>query len=97
VGATIVGTTLWLTKWSAQEVGTFNPGTNTFTPVFGTSDLAGGLAFDAANSILWVGLRGGTVEAWNLDTSPPTLFAGSGVQPFGAIGDTIDGVAFFAD
>jgi hypothetical protein len=95
VGATFVGSTLWLTKWGAQQVGTFDPGTNTFTPVFTTApNNAGGLAYDAANNLLWVGRQGGMVEAWSLDGPTPTLVAGSGTQPFGAISDTIDGVAF---
>ena len=94
VGATFVGPTLWLSKWSAQQVGTFNPGTNSFTPVFSTASLAGGLAYDSSNNLLWVGRQGGDLEAWSLDGAVPALVAGSGTQPFGPIGDTIDGVAF---
>jgi hypothetical protein len=95
VGATFVGPTLWLTKWGAQQVGTFDPGTNTFTSAFSTApNNAGGLAYDAANNLLWVGRQGGMVEAWSLDGLVPTLVAGSGTQPFGPIADTIDGVAF---
>ena len=94
VGATFVGPTLWLTKWGAQQVGTFDPGANTFTSMFGTApNNAGGLAYDAANNLLWVGRQGGMVEAWSLDGPVPTLLAG-GTQPFGPIDDTIDGIAF---
>jgi hypothetical protein len=92
VGATFVGSTLWLTKWSAMQVGTFDPTTNTFTPMFSTATNAGGLAYDAANNLLWVGRLGGWVEAWDLDTL--TIVPGSAFQPFGAIPDTIDGLAF---
>ncbi len=94
VGATFVGNTLWITKWSAQLVGTFDPNTNTFTPMFSTATNAGGLAYDAANNILWVGEQGGLVQAWDLSVGPPVIIAGSQVQPFGNISDTVDGLAF---
>jgi len=97
VGATYVwpADQLWISKWGAQQVGTFDPGTNTFTPVFTTPDLAGGLAYDIERGILWVGLRGGTVQAYDL-LDGAAFIAGSAHTPFGAadIGDTVDGLAF---
>jgi hypothetical protein len=92
VGATFVGNTLWITKWSQRLVGTFDPNTNTFMPKFSTATNAGGLAWDKANNILWVGEQGGLVQAWDLGTL--TIIPGSQFQPFGAIPDTIDGLAF---
>ncbi len=93
VGATFVGNTLWITKWGARQVGTFTPATNTFTPMFTTPTNAGGLAYDAANNILWVGRQGGIVEAVDLGTLK--VIPGSAFKPFGDIDfDTIDGLAF---
>jgi hypothetical protein len=91
-GATFVGDTLWLSTWGGQQVGTFNPGSNTFTPMFGLPTHGGGLAYDAVGNILWVGRGGGTVEAWDLNTL--TVIPGSAFKPFGDIPDTIDGLAF---
>jgi uncharacterized repeat protein (TIGR01451 family) len=85
------GGTLWITHWAAQQVGTFDPATNTFTPMFSTPSAAGGLAYDPSNNILWVGLGGGFVQAYDLSTLTPT---GSSIQPFGPIPDTVDGLAF---
>ncbi len=95
VGATFVADTLWITKWSAAQVGTFDPTTNTFTSMFTTSTVAGGLAYDSANNILWVGRGGGFVEAWDLDSM--TLIQGSTIKPFGDILNTIDGLALILD
>jgi uncharacterized repeat protein (TIGR01451 family) len=92
VGMAFVGSTLWITKWGAHQVGTFDPATNTFTPMFTTATNAGGLAYDPEYDILWVGRGGGTVEAWDLGTL--TLIAGSAFRPFGNISNTIDGLAF---
>src|SRR4029079_7434934 len=94
VGATFVGGTLWITKWSSRQVGTFDPATNTFTPKFNTDANAGGLAYDPKHNLLWVGLSGGVVEAWDLATL--TLVPGSEFKPFGDIRDKIDGLAFTA-
>ena len=98
VGATFVwpADELWITKWNGQQVGTFDPGTNTFTSVINTSARAGGLAYDIERGILWVGLQGGTVQAYDL-TAGAALIAGSQHIPFGPIGDTVDGLAFIAD
>ncbi len=98
IGATFVwpADQLWITKWNAKQVGTFDPGTNTFTSVFGTGANAGGLAYDIERGILWVGHQGGAVRAFDL-TAGAALIAGSGHMPFGVIDDTVDGLAFIAD
>ena len=82
-----------ITKWGAQQVGTFDPDTDTFTPVFETTANAGGLAYDIERGILWLGLQGGLVQAYDL-TAGAALIAGSQHMPFGAIGPTVDGLAF---
>jgi len=95
VGMALVGSTIWITHWSAHQVGTWDPNTNTFTPVFLTPDDAGALAYDPSSDLLWVGQLGGLVIPYNL----------AGVQQgpgFDAIGpflpevsiDTVDGLTF---
>jgi hypothetical protein len=84
------GTAIWISKWNGQTVGTWDPSTNTYTPVFNTPANAGGLAYDQVNNVLWVGLEGGLVIPYN--TFGVQL--GPGFQPFGAIPDTVDGLAF---
>jgi len=45
VGATIAEGNIWITDWAAQQVGTWDPGMNTFTAVVSTSpNNAGGLS-----------------------------------------------------
>ncbi len=89
-GMTLVGNTIWITQWSAQKVGTWNPSTNTFTMKFATPANAGGLAYDSVNGILWVGLQGGSVVPYDLNGNQQ----GPGFSPFGAITDTVDGLEF---
>jgi hypothetical protein len=89
VGITDVNGTIWITHWGARQVGAFNPGTDTFTPMFTTSDVAGALAFDPASQILWVG-GSNRVSAYTLSG---TLL--SSYEPFSSA-DTIDGLAFVA-
>jgi Bacterial Ig-like domain (group 3) len=89
-GMTFVGNTIWITQWSAREVGTWDPGTNTFTMKFATPANAGGLAYDPVNGILWVGLQGGSVVPYDLNGNQQ----GPGFSPFGAITDTVDGLEF---
>jgi hypothetical protein len=84
---------IWITHWGAGQVGTWDPATNTFTPQFSTPAVAGGLAWDAGNSVLWVGLGGGSVIPYHLDGTPYN----AGFQPFGPIGDTVDGLEFIGD
>lgn len=81
---------IWITKWSARQVGTWDPDTNLFTPRFTTPDLAGGLAWDSERNVLWVGQRGGLVVPYRLNGTPYN----AGFQPFGSIPDTIDGLEF---
>lgn len=81
---------IWITKWGGRQVGTWDPATNTFTPRFTTPANAGGLAWDSARSVLWVGLGGGRVVPYRLNGTPYN----AGFQPFGPIPDTIDGLEF---
>jgi hypothetical protein len=81
---------IWITKWSARQVGTWDPATNTFTARFTTPDRAGGLAWDPEREVLWVGLRGGRVAPYRLNGTPYN----AGFLPFGATSDTIDGLEF---
>ena len=99
VGATFVwpADELWITKWIGRQVGTFDPATNTFTPVFPTATNAGGLAYDIERGILWVGEQGGLVQGYDLTGGAPVLIAGSQHQPFGPIDETVDGLAFVPD
>ncbi len=90
VGMALVGSTIWITHWSAMQVGTWDPGTNTFTLVFSTPSNAGALAFDPINDLMWVGLQGGNVVPYTLGG----IALNGGFQPFGAIPDTIDGLTF---
>jgi hypothetical protein len=93
VGMAHVGGEIWVSKWADQQVGRWDPSTNIFTPVFGTPDLAGMLAYDPFDSILWVGLRGGLVIPYTLGG----VALNAGFQPFGAINDTIDGGVFIGE
>lgn len=95
VGMALVGSTVWITNWGAHQVGTWDPATNTFTPVFTTPDLAGALAYDPDSGILWVGQLGGNVVPYTL----AGLALNAGFQPFSFLGagvqiDTIDGLTF---
>jgi hypothetical protein len=92
VGITFVGNTIWITKWAGQQVGTWDPTTNTFTMKFATPANAGGLAYDPVNGTLWVGLQGGLVVPYDPTTG---LAKGSGFSPFGGLGgDTVNGLEF---
>jgi hypothetical protein len=99
VGMTVVtglssGPQIWITKWNAQQVGIWDPATNTFTSVFSTTPRnAGALAWDPTANVLWVGLQGGEVVPYN--TTGTQL--GPSFKPFGDILATIDGLAFIPD
>ncbi len=90
VGMTFAAGDLWITDWADQRVGTWVP--NVFTPVLSTAGLgnAGGLAFDPIDSVLWVGTAGGQVTPFSLAGDQ----LGPSFMPFGAISDTVDGLAF---
>ena len=90
IGITFAGNQLWISCWEAQQVGTWNPATNTFTPKFTVGTYAGGLAYDAANGILWVARLTGWVEPFDVDGN----LLGPGFQPFGPMANTIDGLEF---
>jgi hypothetical protein len=95
VGLALVGSTMWATHWGAHQVGTWDPSSNVFTPVFSTPDDAGALAYDPGAGILWVGQLGGMVVPYDL--------LGNQLGPgFNAIAplnlgvpiDTVDGMTF---
>ena len=93
VGMAFVGSTIWITHWAGQQVGTWDPNTDTFTPVFTTPSNAGGLAYDPVANLIWVGLQGGNVVPYTL----AGVALNGGFQPFGQISDTIDGLAFLGE
>ena len=96
VGMALVGSTIWITDWNDAQVGTWDPGTNIFTPVFSTPDLAGALAYDPFSKILWVGQAGGMILPYDLTGT----LLGPGFNPIvNALGpnvtiDTVDGLTF---
>jgi len=93
VGIATDGTTIWISKWDDRQVGTWDPTTNTFTPIFTTPSNAGALAWDTANGVLWVGMEGGSVIPYSATGEQ----LGNGFSPFGDLsGDTVDGLAFVA-
>ena len=93
VGMSFVTGNIWITHWSARQVGVWDPITNVFTAIFSTPTNAGGLAYDSTNGILWVGLAGGSVVPYTLGGTA----LNAGFQPFGPTGDTIDGLAFLGE
>lgn len=91
IGITLIEGEIWITKWTAQQVGTWDPDSNTFIPVFSTSpNNAGGLAYDADSGVLWVGTQGGSVTPYDLDGN----VIGESFTPFGDIPNTIDSLEF---
>jgi len=90
VGMASDGVNIWISKWTQRQVGTWDPTTNTFTPVFSTPNDAGALAWDTQNGVLWVGMDGGFVIPYNAAGQQ----LNAGFQPFGADVDTVDGLAF---
>ena len=93
VGMALVGSQLWITNWQNRQVGTWDPNTNIFTPVFTVPDLAGALAYDPDSNILWVGQAGGLVAPYSLTGT----LLGPGFRPFGVISNTIDGLTFLGE
>ena len=70
------------------------PGTNTFTFKFSTPALAGGLAYDPFDDIMWVGMSGGTITPYSLTG----VQLGPTIHPFGpGVTNTIDGLAFLGE
>jgi hypothetical protein len=93
VGMSYVGGQIWITHWVGQQVGIWDPTTNTFTPEFNTPSNAGGLAYDPSTGIMWVGLQGGDVVPYTLTGTA----LNGGFFPFGTISDTIDGLAVLGE
>ncbi|MGE5824047.1 MAG: YncE family protein [Bacteroidota bacterium] len=96
VGMALVGSTIWITHWSAHQVGTWDPSTNTFTSMFTTPDNAGALAYDPGSNLLWVGQLGGNVIPYSLAgvAQGPGFNALAGFLPAGTSIDTVDGLTF---
>ena len=94
VGITQVGSQIWISDWSSGDVGTWDPGTNTFTPVFNAGFGVGALAWDSEDGILWAGNASGLVVPYSLTGTQ----LGAGFDPFdgGNPGGTIDGLAFIS-
>jgi hypothetical protein len=90
VGMASDGVNIWISNWDNRQVGTWDPTTNTFTPVFNTPNDAGGLAWDVQNGVLWVGMEGGTVIPYSATGQQ----LGPGFSPFGSINGTVDGLVF---
>ncbi len=90
VGMASDGVKIWISKWDDRQVGTWDPSTNIFTPVFSTPDDAGALAWDLQNHVLWVGMSGGSVIPYSATGKQ----VGKGFHPFGNISNTVDGLAF---
>jgi hypothetical protein len=100
VGMALIGTEIWISKWGGRSIGTWDPATNTYTQMadlngVGQGTNVGALAYDPFDDILWVGRQEGWVEAYDFSTL--TLIDGSAFQPFGAMPDTIDGLAFLGE
>ncbi len=99
VGMALVNGQIWISKWSNRQIGIWDPVGNTFTFQFasggGLNNLlnTGALAFDPINQILWVGSQGGKVTPFDLLGNQ----LGASFLPFGAIGDTIDGLTFLGE
>ena len=89
VGMASDGAKIWISKWGEQQVGTWDPTTNIFTPVFSTPSAAGALAWDLKNHVLWVGLSSGLVVPYSANGTQ----LGNGFTPFGS-NETVDGLAF---
>lgn len=97
VGMALVGSTIWITHWENLQVGTWDPLTNIFNPVFNTPQFAGALAFDPSSDLLWVGQLGGQIIPYSLTG----VQQGPGFNPIannpafnGFPVDTIDGLTF---
>ena len=99
VGMAHVNGVIWISKWGAREVGTWDPLTNTYTKKFDTDGLlgvngnAGGLAYDPDDQILWIGFQGGLVTPWSITGTK----LGDGYKPFGDMSQTIDGLVFLGE
>lgn len=99
VGMALVNGEIWISKWNGRRVGIWDPSTNIFTEQSQfNANLAGlgntgALAFDPSNQILWVGSQGGLVTPFDLAGN----ILGPGFQPFGPIGQTIDGLTFLGE
>ena len=97
VGLTFAGSQLWASDNNTGTVGTVDTSLDTYTPVFTPGDLpaeVGGLAYDAAGGVLWVGSQG-VIAPFNL----AGVRQGANVDTTAQLGvsSSIDGLAFMAD
>lgn len=95
VGMALVNGDIWITHWSARQVGIWDPDTNTFTLKFNLIGLgnAGALAWDPFSQVLWIGSSGGNITPFDLAGNQ----LGATEQPFGAFGATVDGLTFLGE
>lgn len=97
VGMALVNDEIWITEWSAKNIGIWDPSTNIFDVKFNISAFglgnAGALAWDPFDEILWIGSQGGAITPFSLDGTQ----LGVSYQPFGAMGQTIDGLTFLGE
>lgn len=95
VGMALINGEIWITKWAAQDVGIWDPGTNIFEKKFDLVGLgnAGALAWDPFDEVLWIGSQGGRVTPFSL----AGVQLGASFFPFGSMNQTIDGLTFLGE
>ena len=97
VGLTFAGSQLWASDFNSGTVGIVDTILDIYTPMFTPGDLpaeVGGLAYDAAGGVLWVGSQG-VIAPFNL----AGVRQGANVDTTAQLGvsSSIDGLAFMAD
>lgn len=100
VGMALINDEIWISRWSAKEIGIWDPNTNTFNVQFDLDDLgltglgnAGALAYDPFEEVLWLGSQGGRITPFDLSGNQ----LGDSYLPFGAMNQTIDGLTFLGE
>lgn len=96
VGMALVNGEIWITRWAPREVGVWDPVTGNFTVKFIVPldlGVAGALAWDPFDDVLWVGGGNGGITPFALDGT----LLGATFRPFPDVDTTIDGLAFFGE